>query len=127
MDNIIKVFGTLFMEYIEKEEAKEIWSQFVNMRAYMWWIVAGLFRDNKVKIPDDPELKLQLCTPRYEIKNGKIKLEAKEDIKLRLGRSSDRADNAVQLLFWNLLTEPHIVEYDDDPIYEKQTKSRKGY
>jgi phage terminase large subunit len=66
-----------------------------NMRAYMWfqmheWLKAG------GALPNVPELKAELTTPRYTMKNGKFLLEPKEEIKKRLGRSPDLAEALAQ-------------------------------
>lgn len=78
-----------------KTENKEV--QFLNVRAEMWWYVGELFRDCLTSIPIDEELKQDLKTPTYEVidSSGKIKIEAKKDIKARLGRSPDKGDTYV--------------------------------
>jgi hypothetical protein len=66
-----------------------------NLRAQLWWefrlaLQQGLIdtsaADNRM------DLEAQLLMPRYHINKGKIWVEAKEDIKQRLGRSPDNAD-----------------------------------
>ena len=66
----------------------------------------------------DPKLKGQLTTPTYAFRNGKILIEAKADIKKRLGRSPDRADAYVNGLWALQFVESRLVggrdAYDDD-------------
>jgi phage terminase large subunit len=70
--------------------------RFLNIRAEQYWTAAEEMNSNKWVIPNDPELIRQLCAVKYEIKNGKIKIEDKKEIKARIGRSPDRADAWVQ-------------------------------
>ena len=81
-------------------------SQFVNVRAEMWWEAGRMFMDNKVDLGDiskfDYEtLKKQLSSVLYMVvdSSGKIQIEAKEDIIKRLGCSPDRADSFVMGLY----------------------------
>lgn len=65
-----------------------------NKRMAMWEDVRSWLADNAVSIPNDIFLARELVTPEYfyNKSTGKKQLEAKEDIKKRLGRSPDRAD-----------------------------------
>lgn len=70
--------------------------KFKNLRAEMYWRMREDLRLNRVAIPDDQELISQLTIPRYEIRNGVICIESKEEIKKRMGgRSPDKADAVV--------------------------------
>jgi phage terminase large subunit len=67
--------------------------KFYNRRAEAWWLTAELLAKSEIGIKGlYPELKTQLTNPRYDFRNGKIIVEAKEEIKARLGRSPDDAD-----------------------------------
>ncbi len=72
---------------------------FINRRVEMWcgmrdWLRAGGC------LPDDNILKNDLSTPFYEFDAaGRMKLESKDDMKERLGRSPDRGD-ALALTFY---------------------------
>jgi phage terminase large subunit len=68
-----------------------------NRRAEMWftmaeWVKAGGW------LPNVPELIAELATPTYTFLGGKFQIEAKDQIKARLGRSPDLAD-ALALTF----------------------------
>ena len=67
--------------------------KFRNLRAEMWWSVGRRFAEKDIRLTwPDPELKRELGSVAYQIKDGKLKAEPKEDIKKRLGRSPDKAD-----------------------------------
>lgn len=79
---------------IKTEEKNKI--RFLNIRAEMWWKGSEKINSGKFILPNDPELINQLCAVKYEIRNGKIKIEDKAEIKKRIGRSPDRADALIQ-------------------------------
>jgi hypothetical protein len=71
---------------------------FINKRAEYYW----KFREaldpkegDDMALPPDPELEADLCAPRWSMQTNGIKIEAKEDIKKRIGRSPDCADAVV--------------------------------
>jgi hypothetical protein len=70
-----------------------------NLRAELWWTVGRfLFERGLIdtSLADNlEEMEAQLLMPRYKISKGRIYVEAKEDIKQRLGRSPDNADALV--------------------------------
>lgn len=72
---------------------------FMNCRAELWW----RFREaldpkngHDVKLPPDARLKAELTAPRYKVKGTKILIESKDEIKKRIGGSTDKADAVVQ-------------------------------
>jgi phage terminase large subunit len=72
--------------------------RYFNRRAEMWFLMAEWIKRGGA-IPNDPELVRELTAPTYTIsKSGKFQLEAKEQIKERLGFSPDKAD-ALALTF----------------------------
>lgn len=82
---------------------------FVNKRAAAWWRLRGLLDPANgvgVMLPPDDLLTGDLCAPRWSITAGaKIQVETKDDIKKRIGRSTDDGDAVVQA-FW---IEPDVV------------------
>lgn len=84
--------------------------EFINLRAQMWWHLRDLFmkqyqHGNTISIPDDEEMIEELTTVAYKTaSNGKIKVEDKEEVKKRLGRSTNKADALVycfaDLSYW---------------------------
>lgn len=77
--------------------------KFLNDRAAAWWNLRDLLdpsRGSNIALPDDEELLEELIAPRYDFNvGGTIKIESKDDIKRRIGRSTDSAD-AVVASFW---------------------------
>lgn len=85
---------------------------FVNMRAECYWIFReALDPDNgeNIALPPDSELEADLCAPRWSMQSNGIKIESKEDIKKRIGRSPDCAD-AVVLAKANALDPAKLVD-----------------
>jgi hypothetical protein len=84
------------------DRSKEL--RFLNVRAAMWWNMRELLDPeygSEVMLPPVEELVLDLSTPKYEMqKDAVIKLESKNDISERLGRSTDYGDS-VCLAFWD--------------------------
>ncbi len=71
---------------------------FVNKRAEWYW----KFREaldpasgQDLALPPDPELRADLCAPLWEMTARGIKIEAKEEIEKRIGRSPDKGDSCV--------------------------------
>jgi hypothetical protein len=93
-------------------------NKFYNLRAQLHWHLRELFKPDvnnhsQISIPNDPELKKQLEEIRYKYSSErKIKIEAKEEMKKRLGVSPDKSD-ALGLAFWNTtLNEPEMQIVD---------------
>ncbi len=74
--------------------------EFVNRRAEMWWALREELRAGTLALPPDPKLKGDLTNLRYSYDSrGRIKLEPKDDVKERIGRSPDRGD-ALAIAVW---------------------------
>lgn len=87
----------------EKSEAKDRSGQlgFVNKRAEWWWRMREALdpvHGDDLALPPDSELAADLCAPRWKMTARGIQVEAKEDIKKRIGRSPDKGDSAVYAL-----------------------------
>lgn len=82
---------------------KSVNDKYYNKRAEIWDKVARRFADGKVILRSDGRndlvLENQLCEPCYEFRNGRLLIEAKSEIKKRLGTSPDRADAYVMGLW----------------------------
>ena len=89
----------------EGRELKDITEQysFLNMRAWLYWSVRDWLNPiNKTgaMLPLDDELTQELTETKWVfMSNGKIKIEPKEDIKKRLGRSPDKADALTETFY----------------------------
>lgn len=77
---------------------------FVNKRSAAWWNLRELLEPangNSVALPDNDILIGDLTAPKWSLtSSGKIKVESKESIRKRLGRSTDHGDAVVQA-FWD--------------------------
>jgi len=77
--------------------------RFINRRAEAWWKFREELNPDQeggspIALPDDPELLADLAAPTFEVQANGIKLESKDDIKKRLGRSPDKGDAVVMCL-----------------------------
>jgi hypothetical protein len=77
--------------------------KFYNRRAEDWWrIREELDPDQEfgsaIALPPDASIKADLAAPRWEMTPRGIKIESKEDIKRRLGRSPDDGDAIVMAM-----------------------------
>ena len=69
---------------------------FINLRAAMWWGLREALdpaNNTGLALPDDPILIGDLAAPTWKrTSTGKIQIESKDDIRTRIGRSTDKAD-----------------------------------
>ena len=83
------------------DKAREL--GFINTRAAAWWNLREILdpdSGNEVALPDDDTLLGDLTAPKWWVASGgKVQIEAKKDIKKRIGRSTDDGDAVVQA-FW---------------------------
>ena len=100
--------------------------RYFNRRAEAWCTVGDMFAAGDVMFRSkDIYLRGQLCSPRYEFRNGKILIESKDSIKKRLGNSPDKADAYVNGLYALQYVEGELIggrdvygdKYEDDDIY----------
>jgi hypothetical protein len=84
---------------------------FINKRAETWWKLREALDPNFAKpvaLPPDPQLRADLCSPRWKLVPRGIQIESKDDIRKRLGRSPDRGDAVV--LAWVTASESNQVQ-----------------
>jgi hypothetical protein len=87
----------------KKDESGEL--GFADMRSAGYWEVRELLAADTIDLPPDDNLTGDLTTPKYTYKSGGvIQVEKKEDIKKRLGRSTDDGD-AVIMIFMDKYAE----------------------
>ncbi len=75
---------------------------FVNLRAELWWNLRDMLdpsRGSALALPPDDALFAELTAPLYTVRSNGIQVESKDDLRERLGRSTDNAD-AVCLACW---------------------------
>lgn len=93
---------------------------FVNRRSAGWWRLRELLdpsHGETVVLPPDDMLTGDLTAPHWRVTSGgggKILVEAKDDIRKRLGRSTDHGDAVVQAFALRVYAEEEgIIEYDE--------------
>jgi hypothetical protein len=72
--------------------------RFYNLRAFLWWHMRELLDPASpypVALPPGQSLMADLCAPRWKLKNGRILVESKDDIILRLQRSPDEGESII--------------------------------
>lgn len=76
--------------------------EFINVRAAMWWVFREALdpkHGEGLILPEDQQLRAELTAPRFSIQGRRIKVESKDELRKRLGRSTDRADAVIQA-YW---------------------------
>lgn len=89
--------------------------KFFNLRAEAYWRFREALDPDSgqdVCLPPGRELMADLTAPKFEIVSGKIKIEPKEDIKKRIGRSPDQGDTVV-MAWWGANKPPLILRSFD--------------
>ena len=72
--------------------------RFTNLRSELHWQMRQALdpaNPEAIALPPDPKLAVDLAAPRYSMTTTGIKVESKDDIKKRLGRSPDRGDAVI--------------------------------
>jgi hypothetical protein len=77
--------------------------RFYNARAAAWWAFRSELNPDQeggsvIALPDDPELLADLAAPRFEVRTGGVLIESKDEIRKRLGRSTNKGDAVVMCL-----------------------------
>jgi len=74
--------------------------RFSDMRSFAWWKMREALDPSKspvICLPDDDQLTGDLCAPKWKVESGaRIKVESKDDIRKRIGRSTDDGDAVIQ-------------------------------
>ena len=66
---------------------------YVNMRAQLWFDLGVWLAEGGSLPPNDGDLTREILAPSYEVmKDGRIQVESKDEIKKKIGNSPDRAD-----------------------------------
>ena len=80
--------------------------RYANERASAFWPLRMLLEEGLITLPADDRLQEELVQTRWGVTSaGQIRIEKKDALKARLGRSPDRAD-AVAMAFSVDTTEP---------------------
>lgn len=97
---------------------------FRNQRSAMWWLAREMLDpafEPTLALPPHTEMTAEMSTPKWRVgAGGRIEVESKDDIRKRLGRSTDHADAVLQTLLtdaeWNEPPKsdgPDIFAYTD--------------
>lgn len=101
--------------------------EFINKRAAAWWSMRELLDpqyEENIALPDDDLLIGDLTAPKWKVtSSGKIQIEAKEDIRKRIGRSTDSGDAVVQS-FWRDEKPPMTSTKASDQRLSKGRRAR---
>jgi len=122
----IKCIGVNSNGSVQGEKEKE---DYQNFKAQMWFHAQEELRCGKVNIPDDSDLIQEIEEMKYFTnKKGKIQIESKDDIKERIGRSPDKADAWV-LLVWGLKKAKKFVKKDKyrDKMFVKKVSKKVSW
>ena len=114
---------------INSSERSKYPEKFKNLRAEMWWTAGEMFSDQNIRLTwQDEDLINELTAVTYEIKNGLIQIEAKEDIKARLGHSPDKADAYIMGLYLLQFVEfAEVASYYEEEGYEYAIRHSSKY
>lgn len=70
--------------------------KFINLRSLIWWMLRERLDpngDDPLALPPDDRLTGDLTAPKWRVtSNGSIQVESKDEIRKRIGRSTDSAD-----------------------------------
>lgn len=68
--------------------------KFFNLRSELWWKMREALdpaQNTGIALPPDTRLKADLCAPKWKLQTSKIRVESRDDIVDRIGRSPDFA------------------------------------
>ncbi len=105
---------------------------FVNKRSEVIWklreaLDPGQPGGSPVSLPNDPRLMADLTAPTFEVTPHGIKVESKEDVCERLGRSTDRGDVVVMLWAYGARMSTAALDWLPNMTAEsEQGMSRRG-
>lgn len=99
VENEIPVIGYKGCTAVETR-TKDRQLKFTNKRTEAYWRFREALDPSQeggatIALPDDPVLMADLTAPTFEITRQGIKLETKEDVVARLGRSTDKGDAVI--------------------------------
>lgn len=95
------VAGAKMVERANADDgSKDSKFKFKNLRSQAWWEFREKLRKGERVLPNDPRLAEDLTAPHYRISGDRvIEVESKDEIKERIGRSTDAADAVVMCDF----------------------------
>jgi len=127
MNNEVECYGYKgSMSATERSQGASL--PFLNVRSAAVWMMHDALDPSqpggsKIALPRDcPELVADLTAPTYKIKNNTIRVEPKEDVVERLGRSTDRGDACIMAWFRGRRDSTHALDF----ISARQRHQKRG-
>lgn len=74
---------------------------FFNLRSWAWWQMREALdplANNGIALPPNRKLRADLCAPKFSVPQQQIKVEGREELVKRLGRSADYGTAAILAL-----------------------------
>lgn len=100
--------------------------RFFNLRSQLWWQMREALdpaNNTGIALPDDPVLKADLCAPTWSMSGPLVKVESREAIVERIGRSPDHGTAYVLALMDAPITPQQILH----PGQGSAGKARREY
>jgi len=91
--------------------------RFYNLRAEMWWKFREALdpdENSDIMLPPGDRLRAQLTAPHFGVRGNQILVEAKDDVRKRIGTSTDEADAVIMAKHY--LPTAMAREHSIDPI-----------
>ncbi len=102
-------------------------TKYTNMRCEMWWSVREVLRTGQASLPDDDFLRGDLVSPLHDHDNlGRVRIEDKDQIIKRLGRSPDSGDAYALTYAGATLGTEGIAENYVDSLTTKSVERESG-
>jgi hypothetical protein len=103
-DEVEQKLRAISINFAAKSEARTKTNTygFINVRAAAYWKLREMLDPDDgddIALPPDSKLLGELCAARFSIQSNGIKVEPKDDIKKRLGRSPDSGDAVVNAAY----------------------------
>ena len=102
----------------------------VNMRSALWWTMRKILDPaNKLEpiLPDDNDLRAELTAPQFSESMTKFVVEKREEVKKRVGHSTDMADAVIYSLYNANDTKGSEQVYDKIPNIRLDDEYLYGY
>ena len=92
--------------YDQRQTGNKLVEEFDNLRSQMWWQMRSDLENpaSDICLPHDEILFADLMSPKWTIRNGKIVVQSKQEMKKLLGRSPNKGDAVV---YWNWVRSTH--------------------
>ena len=86
-----------------QEWTEDMMFKMANVRSAMWWGFRNALNPESrydIALPPDPRLEAQLTAPTWFVRGKELFVESKDDLRKRLGSSTDEADPVLMAWFY---------------------------